>query len=398
MTRRNCQLGSTRLRRVNAVTIRRMIVFGVCTLGVAALYIVPSVAGIAQPGRHAADRRTSRRPDVRSRAASACRRPAPPGSVSRSTRRCPPAPAAPGAPADEPEPAEEPTRAAARPTDRGRTAFDPHDAPDSEPPAAVTTISPAKVTADELSLSWPAATDNRRVIGYRIWLNGYEVATTAETRATLRWFNDDEGQHVVQIKAIDAAGNQSACLVDAAGHPAVAGADRDAAADDHSADPRAPTPGAGADRVAQRGAGRAEPTDARPTRKPAPSPPPPASDLRSLAPRRARWSSSPTAPCCSRSTIRPPTRAGSPSRRSPSWSGRRSTSTPTGSPRSGCGTPGPPATTPSRSSTPCSPTAATRCPTACWSTSPRRWTATAGCGSRSTRPTGWSWSPPTGRC
>jgi hypothetical protein len=65
------------------------------------------------------------------------------------------------------------------------------------------------VTADELSLSWPAATDNRRVIGYRIWLNGYEVATTAETRATLRWFNDDEGQHVVQIKAIDAAGNQS---------------------------------------------------------------------------------------------------------------------------------------------------------------------------------------------
>ena len=65
------------------------------------------------------------------------------------------------------------------------------------------------MTADELSLSWPAATDNRRVIGYRIWLNGYEVATTAETRATLRWFNDDEGQHVVQIKAIDAAGNQS---------------------------------------------------------------------------------------------------------------------------------------------------------------------------------------------
>ena len=47
------------------------------------------------------------------------------------------------------------------------------------------------------------------MIGYRIWLNGYEVATTAQTRATLRWFNDDEGQHVVQIKAIDAAGNQS---------------------------------------------------------------------------------------------------------------------------------------------------------------------------------------------
>jgi hypothetical protein len=35
------------------------------------------------------------------------------------------------------------------------------------------------------------------------------VATTAETRARLRWFNDDSGQHVVQIRAVDAAGNQS---------------------------------------------------------------------------------------------------------------------------------------------------------------------------------------------
>ena len=47
------------------------------------------------------------------------------------------------------------------------------------------------------------------MIGYRIWLNGYEVATTAETQVNLRWFNDEEGQHVVQIKAIDSAGNQS---------------------------------------------------------------------------------------------------------------------------------------------------------------------------------------------
>jgi hypothetical protein len=73
----------------------------------------------------------------------------------------------------------------------------------------VASISPAEVTADALSLTWPAATDNKRVIGYRIFLNGYEVATTAETQVRLRWFNDEEGQHVVQIKAIDAAGNQS---------------------------------------------------------------------------------------------------------------------------------------------------------------------------------------------
>jgi hypothetical protein len=30
-----------------------------------------------------------------------------------------------------------------------------------------------------------------------------------ETKAKLRWFNDDSGQHVVQIRAVDAAGNQS---------------------------------------------------------------------------------------------------------------------------------------------------------------------------------------------
>ena len=65
------------------------------------------------------------------------------------------------------------------------------------------------MTPDRLSLTWTAATDNVGVIGYRIWLNGFEVATTAETEAKLRWFNEDSGQHVVQIRAIDAAGNQS---------------------------------------------------------------------------------------------------------------------------------------------------------------------------------------------
>jgi hypothetical protein len=65
------------------------------------------------------------------------------------------------------------------------------------------------VTKDRLSIKWTAATDNVGVIGYRVWLNGFEVATTAETHAKLRWFNDDSGEHVVQIRAVDAAGNQS---------------------------------------------------------------------------------------------------------------------------------------------------------------------------------------------
>jgi hypothetical protein len=81
---------------------------------------------------------------------------------------------------------------------------------DSEPPHPVATIEPARVTPEQLTISWPAAADNVGVIGYSVWLNGFEVATTAETQAQLRWFNDDSGQHVVQIRALDAAGNQSA--------------------------------------------------------------------------------------------------------------------------------------------------------------------------------------------
>lgn len=185
-----------------------MIVFAVCSLGVAGLYLVPSVAGSPSPVAlpriaNEPEPQTPGRPTVRVPQAGATGA-AQPTDVSVTTAAQPTQ-----APSDQPEPVDEPTRAAPRPTEKARTAFDPADAPDSEPPAAVATIAPAKVTTDELSLSWPAASDNRRVIGYRIWLNGYEVATTAQTRATLRWFNDDEGQHVVQIKAIDAAGNQS---------------------------------------------------------------------------------------------------------------------------------------------------------------------------------------------
>ena len=68
---------------------------------------------------------------------------------------------------------------------------------------------PPTVTRDRLALNWSAATDNVGVVGYKIWLDGFPVASTAETHAELRWFNDDATQHVVQVRAIDAAGNQS---------------------------------------------------------------------------------------------------------------------------------------------------------------------------------------------
>ncbi|MCW2810312.1 MAG: hypothetical protein JWP61_770, partial [Friedmanniella sp.] len=92
---------------------------------------------------------------------------------------------------------------------RGATAYDPVPARDTEPPGPVPGLGTAEVTADRLSLTWLPASDNVGVVGYRLWLNGFAVASTVDTRAEVRWFNDDTGQHVVQVKAVDAAGNQS---------------------------------------------------------------------------------------------------------------------------------------------------------------------------------------------
>ncbi len=188
-------------------TIRRLIVFGVCVLGVGSLYLMPSMSGTPNPSGYP---RPGDRPD---------------GSPSRSIDQPPQAAATGEVPTTGTElPSQSPPRpqigratatslpprpSPAERSPAGQTAFDPNDERDREPPTRVAAIDPAEVTSEGLGLTWPAATDNNRVIGYRILLNGYEVATTAETRATVQWFNDDTGQHVVQIKAIDAAGNQS---------------------------------------------------------------------------------------------------------------------------------------------------------------------------------------------
>jgi hypothetical protein len=185
-----------------------MIVFGVCALGVGGLYLVPSVAS---PPQQVSIRQAADEPQARPKTSPTVRLPQS-GATGEATQPVDadlPKPDPSQRAAAAPQATEEATQSSPSPTPAGRTAYDPQDAPDSEPPSAVGTISPTEMTADELSLTWPAATDNRRVIGYRIMLNGYEVATTAETQVKLHWFNDEEGQHLVQIKAIDAAGNQS---------------------------------------------------------------------------------------------------------------------------------------------------------------------------------------------
>jgi len=193
---------------MRAVTIRRMIVFGVCALGVGALYMVPSVARSPEQVRlsEASDEPTS----------------SPAGPRLGKT---PQSPATTGNPYSVPGGDDQPvettsgsprsathskrqTDAADRTTQRANAAG-LKEIKDSEPPQPVAEIDASNVTTRRLTVSWPAASDNVGVIGYRIWLNGFDVATTTETRAQLRWFNDDSGQHVVQIRALDAAGNQS---------------------------------------------------------------------------------------------------------------------------------------------------------------------------------------------
>jgi hypothetical protein len=184
-----------------------MIVFGVCALGVGSLYLIPSIAGtpeqIGVP--RANDGPTSGSLGVQSdtspESASPTRdRDSLDGSdgagqaIVPTTQRS--------------EPDVENTEGDEG-RSRSKSVAEPKVTEDSEPPEPVADIEPSAVTADRLSLMWPAATDDVGVIGYRIWLNGFEVATTAETKAKLHWFNDDSGQHVVQIRAVDAAGNQS---------------------------------------------------------------------------------------------------------------------------------------------------------------------------------------------
>jgi hypothetical protein len=197
---------------MHAVTIRRLIVFGVCSLGVGSLYLVPGIA------RSPEQIRRSGLNEEPTNSVAGLRRPNSEESASSTGDRT-------SVPGDEDAPGKirsgaEPSQSAAtRAKDSseevdGRSAqkrsTDPTKASkDSEPPQPVSDIEPLKVTPKLLTINWSAATDNVGVIGYRIWLNGFEVATTAETRARLRWFNDDSGQHVVQIRAVDAAGNQS---------------------------------------------------------------------------------------------------------------------------------------------------------------------------------------------
>ncbi len=177
---------------MRATSTRRLLVFVVCAFGVGALYFVPGIT--SSPGRLGAE---PERP-TQSRA-----RP-------RSSRVVGPQQSHPiedvGVGPD--------ATSAAGPANSGRqtaihTAAAAGVVRDRTRPSPVTELSVDRVTPETVSLHWAPTRDDEGAVSYRVWLNGYEVAATTDSRATVEWFNDDTDQHVLQVRALDDAGNVS---------------------------------------------------------------------------------------------------------------------------------------------------------------------------------------------
>jgi len=89
------------------------------------------------------------------------------------------------------------------------TAHDPALLPDTTPPSSVQGISFPEILPDRLTIRWAPASDDVGIAAYRIWLDGFQLADTTALQVTLAWFRDGSRQQVVQIRAVDAAGNLS---------------------------------------------------------------------------------------------------------------------------------------------------------------------------------------------
>ena len=53
--------------------------------------------------------------------------------------------------------------------------------PDSQPPTTPTNLTATAILPSQINLSWSASSDNIRVLGHRIYHNGTQIATVADT-------------------------------------------------------------------------------------------------------------------------------------------------------------------------------------------------------------------------
>jgi hypothetical protein len=191
----------------------------VCALGVAALYLVPSVAGT--PSR-LTDARSEQEPrgaaqPVGFRTQQPADRADRAGNQSDSgedteANAQPSGTATTTLVADRADRAGVPSQTAGQHAYRrpgGAAARERGETPDRMAPSTVTNVAFPTMTAERVTIRWTPATDNVGVVGYRVWLNGFPVADTTSVEVAVRWFNDGSPEQVVQVRAIDAAGNQS---------------------------------------------------------------------------------------------------------------------------------------------------------------------------------------------
>jgi hypothetical protein len=182
--------------------IRRLLVFGVCLAGVGCLYLVPSMAG--SPSRVGS---TPTRIDLPTAVTLTSAATPDPGSGTNPAASLPLTPAPTGSTAVLTAGGDVGTHrggaTSTAPTRVVATAGDPTR--DDRPPAAVGRLRVSELDPERLTVTWPDAGDD--VVSYRVWMNGFFVMATQQTRATLAWFNDTS-THVIQVRALDAAGNE----------------------------------------------------------------------------------------------------------------------------------------------------------------------------------------------
>lgn len=79
---------------------------------------------------------------------------------------------------------------------------------DTTAPTAPTGVAISNPQPSSVTLSWNASTDDTAVAGYRVYLDGTQVADVTDTSATISGLSAPS--HLLEVEAYDAAGNASA--------------------------------------------------------------------------------------------------------------------------------------------------------------------------------------------
>jgi hypothetical protein len=90
--------------------------------------------------------------------------------------------------------------------------------PDVTPPGTPTNLTYTLSTGAHITLAWSPATDNRRVVGYHVFLSGRQVA--AVTSTTFTQIVPPPLAYTYGVRAVDAAGNLSPFAILPFGYPA----------------------------------------------------------------------------------------------------------------------------------------------------------------------------------